>query len=130
MQDFLTYGFLIPPRGEQLDLTDYYCNGGTHFDYCRKYIETKLTKQQKEAYEVFKYHNWSPSSVRKNNPYTDFCVQVLGWCKVGNIFPGKVITFTGQARWHDEIYKEYTSYGFRFDFIPEIKLSTLINPEH
>ena len=127
MLDILTYGFLIPPRGEAIDLTeDARTFGLTHFDYCRNYIKTKLNQQQREAYEKFCYESWKPSSIRKNNPYTDFCIQVLGWCKVGNIFPSKVITFTGKARWHDEIYNEYKSYGFHFDFIPEVNLSTLI----
>lgn len=128
MLDIITYGFLIPPRGKVIDLStkDARTLCLNHFDVCSRYIQTKLNQQQREAYEKFCYKNWRHSSILQNDSCTDFCIQVLGWCKVGNSFPSKVITFTGKARWHDEIYNEYKSYGFHFDFVPEVKLSTLI----
>lgn len=125
MQNPLTYGFLIPPWGEAIKLDI----ASIHYDYTRQYIHTKLTDMQKEAFEKFSRNYWKPSYVRQNTPETDFCIQVLGWCQVGTNSPSKVITFTGTTDLHDRIYAEYKSYGFNFNFIPEIKISTLIDPK-
>lgn len=125
MQTPLVYGFLIPPRGEAIALDI----ASIHYDYSRKYIRTELTDIQKEAFQQFQHNHWKPSYVRQNTPETDFCIQVLGWCQVGTNSPKKVITFTGNADWHDKIYTEYKSYGFAFNYLPEIKLSTLVKPK-
>ena len=124
MQTPLVYGFLIPPRGKAIPLSEHL----THYDYCQKYIKDNLTNMQKEAFEQFCCTFWEPSPLRQNTPDTDFCIQVLDWCQVGTNSPKKVITFTGTADWHEKIYIEYKSYGFKFNFIPKIELSTLVNP--
>lgn len=119
----LTFGFLLPPHGEAVDLTDYPSfSGSSHLDYCEDYIKNKATVQEKQAYDKFCFEYWHFNFIKPSDPYIDFCIQVLGWCKIGNIFPKKVITYTGEANWHNQIYFKYHSNGYTFFKVPRIDL--------
>lgn len=119
MEKLLTYGFLLPPRGEEVDLTnllsDPLCDNA-YVMYCQSYIEQQKSLKIGKQFSNYVDKTWTWDSFE--DPYTKFCIQVLGWCRVGNlIFPEKLITLTGGEEWHQDIYNFYSKHGYKFNFV-------------
>ena len=125
---FIRFGFLLPPKGEAVDLSERLPNY-RHYDYCKQFITLKASPGIQKAFSIYKKRTEIEiPQLDITGIYTDFCIRVLGWCKVGNHWDlkRKIITCSFTMDWQEKICEEYESYGFFIDAIPGIGLSSLL----
>lgn len=120
MFDKKQYGFFIPNSGKFIKILT------SHIEYCRDYIRNVATIDEKDLFENFlaeyiKFVCQNPSL--SSNPYIDFCIMVLGWCKVGDVISNNKITICYQNRegfnFQKSIYIVYSEIGYTFEIIPK-----------